>query len=255
MTQEGWALYGVKRTPSSISVFVEEVVRLAVSRGHLVERIAMTGGGYTGKWRNGPRTLRRLRESGYAGADGAELIAYGEEDGQERIRAVIFRRGDAACCFITDAEPPNEVCLVSLRILAGAFAAQYGMVLEGNLASPLYVAGIGREGESNEWVDQLMFWARAGMIGGAYRLGFLRDVYRVNLLNGAQLRMPCGAGTLEEWIRSSAERGSLQPFTDKLTRWDLGADARPKIRQVLWDEGLILRRDLHKHLLREVYDE
>lgn len=72
--------------------------------------------------------------------------------------------------------------------------------------------------------------------GAAY---LLRDVHMVTFLSRPYLEQPVERTTLERWIKQDDERGSLEPFTEKIWQWTPPPARIPVIRERLFRAGLL----------------
>lgn len=91
-----------------------------------------------------------------------------------------------------------------------------------------------------DWADAIRF--------DLYR--FLRNVYPWSLLTDEHLDITVSGTRLEEWIREDSRRGSLTPFTDRMTLWTVDEAQIPALRQVLDAAGLFFdyERDLESRI-------
>jgi len=74
---------------------------------------------------------------------------------------------------------------------------------------------------------------------------FLRSVYTEQLLTSIQLSLRIDSVRLNDWISSDFSRGTLTTFSDTLSLWTVPESNRVEVRNLLWNEGLILDRRRH----------
>lgn len=70
----------------------------------------------------------------------------------------------------------------------------------------------------------------------------LRDIYRESYLSLPYLEARLGrsATTLKQWIEAdTARRGTLEPYTDILTKWTPPVEKIPQIREELFRAGRV----------------
>ena len=72
-----------------------------------------------------------------------------------------------------------------------------------------------------------------------YDKGILRDLYRWNFLNEAQLRRKVERKQLRNWIAADPSRGELQEIEGPLQLWMLTDEQIANVRPVLWDAGVL----------------
>lgn len=84
-------------------------------------------------------------------------------------------------------------------------------------------------------------WNRATWTNfGCWTRRLLRDVFPINFLDRARLSLPIAGGTLEQWIRADpAERGTVEPFNDRVWIWRPVIERIPFIREPLFRAGIL----------------
>ena len=73
-----------------------------------------------------------------------------------------------------------------------------------------------------------------------YRTGHLREIYPLNLLCPIHLAEQVHGTSLEAWVRSSPDHGTLEPLMEGMWAWWVPEDKRAPITEALKDTGLIL---------------
>ena len=121
-----------------------------------------------------------------------------------------------------------------------------GFYRELRFGPTLYAAGLAQNlptyGETKAENHRINEWGRSGRGSRVYDRGVLRDVYPLNLLNGAQLDRKVGKKRLETWIQSSGEHGVLSEMAG-MALWKVEESSIPSIRETLSKSGLIYDPD------------
>jgi len=73
--------------------------------------------------------------------------------------------------------------------------------------------------------------------------GMLRDVYPVSILSSAHLSRRVGSMQFNDWVRSSAQHGELQPVGSGNWLWVLDPMQMDGVREILRTSGLIIADD------------
>ena len=70
--------------------------------------------------------------------------------------------------------------------------------------------------------------------------GYLRDIYPLNVLSAPHLHMPVNGVPLADWIRVSADRGTLRPLAGGAWLWRIDEPHVPAITAELEQAGLLI---------------
>ena len=75
---------------------------------------------------------------------------------------------------------------------------------------------------------------------GSYQAGMLRDIYPINFLSKPHLIQKIGTQTLQDWIESTPEHGSLNNLNNHLWSWWVPEDQIVVVREDLRSTGLLI---------------
>jgi hypothetical protein len=135
----------------------------------------------------------------------------------------------------------HHVCVIS----EGSYGYRFRQ--ESRLGPAYYTAGVGVGLERRDLPIDYCYnisWWRSGddLLERRIRSGILRDIYPESYLSESHLSAPIGRSrtTLREWIREQPSiRGTLEPFTDILTKWTPPVNQIPQIREELYRAGRV----------------
>lgn len=88
--------------------------------------------------------------------------------------------------------------------------------------------------------DRIGAWFRERIDQNRHLQGYLRDVYPMNVLSDPHLRMPVNGVALADWIRTSADRGTLRPLAGGAWLWRVDEQHVPAITAELEQAGLLI---------------
>lgn len=135
------------------------------------------------------------------------------------------------------------------RSLADVARAQYGFVYRQRASfMPIYYHyGMTEAMTSSLWGDEsgmsISWWSvNDAHVAHCQSAGVLRDIYPTSYLSRPYLdaRLGHSRTTLEQWINAdSGSRGTLEPFTDLLTKWTPPVEKIPQIREELYRAGRV----------------
>jgi len=74
----------------------------------------------------------------------------------------------------------------------------------------------------------------------AVKNGKLRYLYEYNIINTSHLKRPVYGNTLEKWISSSPEKGTLRPLNDRLYLWSVEPSRLSSLIHLLMDQNIFL---------------
>jgi len=92
--------------------------------------------------------------------------------------------------------------------------------------------------EDEEEGFRIARWGNA-MKDELYRKGILRGVYPWNFLTKSQLKRKVENKSLDKWIQSDPERGTLSPFAGDMSLWELDEKQIAHVRPVMKEAGLL----------------
>lgn len=244
------AVYGLRGTPTTLEAFYDAVTDWIQSLGHDIDRLAISGTGYSGRMGSFKGLDRKLRANAFAGATHVELYAllpgWAIETRDYLVEATWSEQYSYA--LVAARTSIADLRLDAIRPVANALVcsleAAYGIGYERphTLGPSLYAVGIaqglGSSGAQYEQALEISEWSSA-MQAEVYRTGVLRDVYPWNFLRDVHLERSIEGRTLGEWIRENPRRGELSSFCDGTYLWQVEDQARPPISRALRSAGLL----------------
>ncbi|HEX7859736.1 MAG TPA: hypothetical protein VF773_05380 [Verrucomicrobiae bacterium] len=102
------------------------------------------------------------------------------------------------------------------------------------------VSGLGFGPEDMLEADAIARWGRAGIDDRGYLRGALRDVFPNNILTGAHLAAAVENCTLESWIHSCKDRGTLLKLNGDQYIWSVEPQQIASVHLALAKAGLLL---------------
>ena len=248
------AFYGTAGGTAAAKGFLPAIEDSFNQLGYPPDKLAVGRDGRYGKAGGFRRTSAILHKKGFAGVH------------HLAINAMLpgFRFMDDTYCDAewTNHEPRNALVCVRADILGNfnlqswplvsaliqCLKPEYGIgyFREHRLGPGFFALGIGMglppitpEGE------RISAWCMA-LRRRPWCDGLIRDVFRWNFLAKSQLRRAVGRQSLEAWIKSAPDRGTLQTVSTGLVLWSVPEDRIPAVRQSLCDAGVIYDRRLHE---------
>lgn len=106
---------------------------------------------------------------------------------------------------------------------------------------------LARTAEEHEEEMQISRWGYSATPRKLWREGIIRDVFPWNFLTASQLQRKVKETnqSLEEWIRSDPDRGTLQDLPKAVKLWTVAEENIKPVREVLWKNRSIY--DYHVH--------
>ena len=109
---------------------------------------------------------------------------------------------------------------------------------------PTYFAMAMEYGDATERDGAILDNHNDNLHYGYYKTkGLLTWLFPYNMLTDAQLQRPVGDMTLEQWIGSSPEHGTLSPLTESMKLWQLTDEQIEALVPVLQKAGRIINPD------------
>jgi len=257
LEHQGFALYGFLPSPNQISEVYQWALKWFTLFGCSPD---LAGGDLLGKsdgsYKEFHRFDRRIRAQKFAGMTHWMLLDVPDElfcdpNGQLRGEAMAISFGigrfDRSLVFhlregiihqrIDDLlEAAREACEI--------LHPKYGIVYRRpfDRGPSLYGLGMQQNGSFHVDDDNMGYWC-AMMNHDAFTL--LRSVYLWNFLTAVQLELVVENVLLKDWIEMDPSRGKLCPFTSEVMLWTVSSNDIMRIRNELWDAGIILDRKRH----------
>lgn len=108
----------------------------------------------------------------------------------------------------------------------------------------LYALGMGTNPdyspEGRRAADRVGAWFRERIGQNRHLLGYLRDVYPLNVISQPHLDMPVNGMPLGEWIRHAADRGTLRPLAGGAWLWRIEDAQVANVQAELEAAGLLI---------------
>ena len=98
-------------------------------------------------------------------------------------------------------------------------------------------AGLGYDEASMKRGDEIAQWLHRRE---EFQDGKLRDVYNLNILTDRQIESDLDGQSLGDWIRSTRERGLLEPFGTSRHVWHSIDQNIAEVRKVLSEHGVLI---------------
>jgi hypothetical protein len=247
-------LYGISADTTAAERLYDEFRDSFRNLGYSPDRLGIAGVGFAEKL--GPFAGRdaQLRKLGFGDVESFEMICstpnprsghdyflIGNFDRSDRRSyADIVVRSSIATLSTTSLLP---VARRMIEILQPAYGISF--TREHRFAPELYSVGVlgsrigEQSSESYEERRNISRWLDMGMVDQVYREGLLRDVYRWNFLTRPQLDRPVGDVTLEHWIKQTPQRGTLNPFCDGISLWEVDDAQMAILRKALRDADTV----------------
>ena len=248
------AFYGTAGGAAAAKGFLSAITDSFNQLGHPPDKLAVGRDGRYGKAGGFRRTSAILHKKGFAGVHHLGLYAMlpgfrfmddtycrAEWTGDEPHLAAICVLADILGAFDLRSWPLVPALIECLKPEYGI-----GYFREHRLGPSLFAMG-GIKGLSLDAPegDQIAAWCMA-LKHRPWRDGLIRDVFRWNFLIKPQLRRAVGNQSLEAWIRSDPDRGTLLKVSEDLVLWSVPEEHIPAVRQPLCDAGVIYDRRLHE---------
>lgn len=227
---------------------LETVLGWLESRGVVPAKLGVTAPGFSSKMTSFESTYGRLLRRSFSGLKSFELTG----DGTSRDGSAAHANAGFVpdCCFVcasASAAPLPSGELMSLaRELVQLLRPQYGIGFRRmrRLGPAAFALGLAYNldawGPDLEEAKRINRWGDLDVRASAIGRSILRDVYPWNFLTDAHLSRSIGQLALDEWIRSSPERGSLLPVSNGIVLWEIADSQIPQVRSSLEAEGLLL---------------
>ena len=245
------ALYGFDVRGESLALLYEDLLTWFDAHDCHPDKLSVHGEGFSGKVEAFSRYHLRLKERGFETIEYFSISSLLAEatlpihdwkmtaDVSSRSSYAVFAADSSLVSMEGSMLDITRRAVEHLRPLYGI-----GYRRERRLGPVLYAIGLSYginafSGPQYEEMLRISRWSDTGKRGQVYRQGLLRDVYPYNFLTEAQLSAPVGGTRLGEWIRLGAERGELAPFEGNVSLWTVDDAARPRVRKVLQEAGLI----------------
>lgn len=249
----GVVFYGISPDARAAESFYGTVVEWFNSLGHPPDKVSISGSGHNGKLGSFARGNAKLRKNGFDDVVNFEVnsstpnaitghgyfLTASYDSDAEALFADIVVRSSLATLSHTSMLP---VARTLAKVLKPAYGIGYTMAH--HRGPELYAVGInfGNDlptGQAYEEARNVSRWSDIGMVKQVYRDGLLRDVYPWNFLTQPQLRKPVDGISLEQWVRQDAWRGTIAPFCEGVSLWEVDKAHLVAVRQVLHQAGVI----------------
>lgn len=149
----------------------------------------------------------------------------------------------------------DPMAVPMLRELVEALSPEYGIgyVRKFSMGPNFFAIGLNygnqlaRTAEEHEEEMQISRWGYSATPRKLWREGIIRDVFPWNFLTEPQLqgKVKETNQSLEEWIRSDPNRGTLQELPKAVKLWTVAEENIKPVREVLWKNRSIY--DYHVH--------
>lgn len=245
------AWYDLKADTLGVSRFYVRAMQWMLAIGYPPDLLSVHGPGFTGKPAPFEPTQAKLHRRGFRGVSDITLFAL-SPGGEiplgdcEAIASISIE--DSFAFLVARAAVMSLRDSPTLRLagdLVSTLGPQYGIgyVRDHQLGPAMYAIGIaqglGTTDADDDEAIRVSSWSDA-MEERVWRRGTLRDVYEWNFLNRAQLDMPIGRTSLEQWIVADSTRGTLERFTADLSLWRLAPERIDSVRSLLEESELLV---------------
>ena len=203
------------------------------------------------------RSETKLRKKGFTGTVRFDLVAApAQSKGDLEARSSeIYYSGEKDFTLLVISFASRTVSLNSADLLTIASEAcaltrpSYGIAYERPLhRGPVHYAMCISRKRLEEFYRQteadreesmrISRWSQADE-DKLYLRGSIRDVYPRSFLNPSHLNFPIENATFAEWVRRDPHNGTLSPFTEALTLWEVSDEEIPRLQHVLFDAGMV----------------
>jgi hypothetical protein len=241
----GLALYGLKALPESLLVVLDKAMGQLQRFGC---RPTLLGGdslGQRGKFVSFARGERKLRaRSNEANAFEIRCVPTWAKDRLDAEDGAAAYEGNESfvltVCSALLSHGPSEL-LTTAREFCELLQPQYGIIYRVPFGYGPMAYGIGLD--FNGSGRSVQDWGMEAIKYGLYR--FLRNVYMWNFLTALQLEADVSGIRFQDWISKDAGRGSLTPFTDRMTLWTVHEEDISAVREALDAAGLFYGYESH----------
>lgn len=245
------ALYGLHLSPGWAEPCYKRLVEWFDSLGCHPDRGGVSGKGFSEKMGTFDRFDKKLHQKGFQGVRGFSLfrlIPGGEIPGYHWCANAEVDEEESYCIVgsrSSIAPVPGESMFSIARSLIRDLSPIYGIGFrrEMDLGPTFYAMGgcmglqpWGPEKSEGERIDR---WRALGIKQRVYEEGFLRGVYRWNVLTELQLARQIEGVSLRRWIEEDRERGSLAIVEGSTWLWEVKEEQMPRVRSAMENAGMV----------------
>lgn len=236
------AFYGINTDVDLLQDFYFRTAEFFEAVCYAPDRLAVFGPGHTSKVGNFERINCRLEKAGFATVEGFEMYVSSQSKlaSAGSIAECLCRTTNDSCAVIC--VPASKLIIAELFRFSNQILSrlnpEYGIgyLRDGAKGPAFYAIGMGvesdEETEDEDVLDNIFAWGQIGMSQQLYRQGLVRDVYTWNYLAPVHLNRRIESMTLENWIQSAPDRGTLRKICEHAI-WEVPPSKIPKIRTAL----------------------
>jgi hypothetical protein len=243
------ALYGQKSKGVHIVSFYNWSLNFFRSQGLTPDYIAIAGNGYPKKIVKFDTGYKKLKEKKFADIESLNFIyntPNSDAPAYDWLLCVSIGLGEDVDIFIGGSIDIIDLSLESgfLKSLKQLFDFEYGyLFLREFIKNPeFYVGGAGSDFISSEESGSISKWLHDSVSTKSYRLGKLRDIYDVNIINSKHLNYEIGKSQkLLDFIKSkNNEEQELRHVLDDIFIWIVSPKSIMGFRRELAESNILI---------------